>query len=166
MRSLFHAWGDEFTRVDGRGQDLLDEADPRTTTELLADWEFTADLPGDCLELGATLGLRRAALTRRITEPGGYTPQDYIDHAAAVGFAITVEEFTPSTPGDPAGEPAWDLEWWYVLMIHAPEETVTSFRAGANSAGDPLRMWGNDVLECVMWEFVQAHVELLFAYDL
>lgn len=164
LKNLLWAWGDELARVESRAQALLEEADPRTTTELLADWEFDADLPGACLELGQTIGLRRSALTAKITDAGGYLPQDYIDLAASVGFTITITEYTPSAPGDPAGEPAWDLEWWFVLGINAALETVQFARVGQSAAGDPLAFFGNDLLECVLEDFKQAHIHLLFLY--
>lgn len=165
MRKVLHAFGDEFERVDARGQDLLDEADPRTTSELLADWETMADLPGVCLALGSTVALRRAALTAKITAAGGYHPNDYIEAAAAAGFTVTLTEFTPFRCGDPCGGPLYGWEWWFALQINAPLVTVTAARVGAVACGDPLRFWGNDLLECVMREFRQAHVELLFSYS-
>jgi uncharacterized protein YmfQ (DUF2313 family) len=164
LRSLLHAWGDELARVDGRAQDLLDEADPRDTAELLAEWEVMAGLPGACVGLGATVALRRAALLAKLTEPGGYHPDDYIDEAADIGFTVTLTEFTPTECGDDCGIPMYDAAWWFALQIDGDLITEQAAVVGGSACGDPLRFFGNELLECVLKEFRQAHVELLFAY--
>jgi uncharacterized protein YmfQ (DUF2313 family) len=164
LRSLLHAWGDELARVDGRAQALHDEADPRTTTELLPDHERVAALPGVCLELGSSVALRRQALVAKLTDKGGYHPDDYIAAAAAAGFTVTLTEFTPTTCGDLCGDPLYGSDWWYALQINADLVTIQAAVVGGASCGDPLRFWGNDLLECVMAEFRQAQVVLLFAY--
>ena len=53
---LSQIWGD----VDGRAADLLEtESDPRTTVELLPDWERAWGLPDPCVKAAARH--RRAA---------------------------------------------------------------------------------------------------------
>jgi uncharacterized protein YmfQ (DUF2313 family) len=163
-RSLLHAWGDELARVDGRAQQLHEEADPRTTSELLADWEREVGLPGDCLELGATVALRRLALVGKLTDRGGYHPQDYIAAAAAAGYTVTLTEFTPTTCGDRCGDPLYGWEWWFALQINSALLTFQYAVCGGAACGDPLRFWGNDSLECVMGQFTQGHLVMLFAY--
>jgi uncharacterized protein YmfQ (DUF2313 family) len=164
MRSLLHAWGDELARVDGRAQQLHEEADPRTTSELLADWEYDAGLPGDCLELGTTVALRRSALVAKLTDSGGYHPDDYIAAAAAAGFTVTLTEFTPARIGDVIGYSLYGTDWWYALQINAGQLTIQAAVIGGAAIGDPLRFWGNDLLECVIGEFRQGQVVLLFSY--
>ena len=45
IAKLLAGMGDEFDRVYARIQDLIDESDPRTTFELLAEWESAYGLP-------------------------------------------------------------------------------------------------------------------------
>jgi uncharacterized protein YmfQ (DUF2313 family) len=48
LTKLLSAFSLEFARVDQRVDDLLDEADPRSTLELLPEWERMAGLPDPC----------------------------------------------------------------------------------------------------------------------
>ncbi len=45
---LVEALAQELSRVDERGEDLQNEMDPRTATELLDEWEEVAGLPDEC----------------------------------------------------------------------------------------------------------------------
>src|SRR5579871_876647 len=83
-------WGDEFGRADARGADLIEEAFPDTTDELLPDWERVAGLPDPAIPAPVTLGDRRAALIHRLTANGDPSPQSFIDLVAALGFAATI----------------------------------------------------------------------------
>jgi uncharacterized protein YmfQ (DUF2313 family) len=53
----------EYERVDGRGDVLIMESDPRLTLELLSDWERAYGLPDMCTVAGTTLQERRASVT-------------------------------------------------------------------------------------------------------
>ncbi len=70
FNQLAEAIAIEFGRVDGRAQDLLAEMDPRTTTELIEDWERVCGLPDPCAAAPTTLADRRAAVATRLTERG------------------------------------------------------------------------------------------------
>jgi uncharacterized protein YmfQ (DUF2313 family) len=52
---LLDAWAQELARIDARVDALIEEADPRTTTELLPDWERNYGLPDECLTRTTTL---------------------------------------------------------------------------------------------------------------
>ena len=61
-----------FGFVDSRAADLLErESDPRTTTELLTDWERNWGLPDPCFSLGQSIGDRRRTLVTKMTLQGG-----------------------------------------------------------------------------------------------
>lgn len=68
------AAADELARVDARVRDLLEEADPRTANELLADYE---------LELGLTASgtpsERRARIVALYIRRARFRPQDFLD---------------------------------------------------------------------------------------
>ncbi len=157
---------EELARVDARAQVLIEEADPRTTLELLPDWERVAGLPDTCTVQPDTLQERRAALVAKLTALGGASRQYFIDVAAALGFAITITELGPflaghSAAGDAAGSEAWRPVW----RVNAAEFTITSFAAGISAAGEPLRDWGNEILECVLRRLKPAHTEIEFFYS-
>jgi|GEM_PF-2742733 len=52
---LLDAWAQELARIDARVDALIEEADPRTTSELLDDWEREYGLPDECLFRTTTL---------------------------------------------------------------------------------------------------------------
>ena len=168
LTQLLHAQAEELARVDGRAEDLLRESDPRTTSELLPDWERVAGLPDTCVPAAQTLQERRDALVTKLTNPGGQSHAFFIALAARLGYTVTITEFPPfevglSGAGDEVGS---DDQWRFVWRVNGPETTVRVFRAGSGRAGEPLRKWGNELLECVLNRYKPAHTNLLFGYGL
>lgn len=165
LRRLADWIGGELARVDLRADDLLREADPRETLEMLAEWEAEFGLPDPCMPLGATIGQRRAALHARMTAQGGQSRAYFIDVAAALGFTIGIEEFWPFRVGaGRCGSPIYGESWAFAWRVRAPAHTVTEFRLGRSGCGEPLRTWGNAQLECVLARLKPAHTALIFAY--
>jgi uncharacterized protein YmfQ (DUF2313 family) len=66
------ACGDELERVVGRGADLIEEADPQTTSELLADFERVLGLSSD-----GTDAERRARVVAHLIKRQRVRPADY-----------------------------------------------------------------------------------------
>lgn len=165
MRALTRALAEEFARVDVRGDDLLREALPNTTVEMLGDWERAAGLPDSCVPSGQTLQERHNALLSRLAGTGGQSREFFIGLAAYLGFAITITEFRPFRAGvSAAGDALTNGDWQHTWRINAPAVTIISFRAGVSAAGEPLRKWGNELLECVFNRVKPAHTVLLFGY--
>lgn len=79
----------EFARVDERAAQLLLEMDPRTTTELIEDWERIAGLPDPCAAFApTTIEGRRAAVVARFIGRGAGGPSVpfLIDLIVALGY--------------------------------------------------------------------------------
>lgn len=76
----------EFARVDLRVDDLLKEIDPRTTYELLNDWERVHGLPDPCVIGDLTTDQRRAELVTKMTGTGGQSPAYYFGLLYRLGF--------------------------------------------------------------------------------
>lgn len=66
------ATGDELARVDARGDELLVESDPRTTDELLPDFERMLDLTAD-----GTLSQRRKRVEALLVRRQRFRPVDF-----------------------------------------------------------------------------------------
>lgn len=98
VRKVMQALADELARVNGRGVDLLNESDPRTATETIADWERVLSLPDDrVLVIPATIEERRVAVTQKYANRGGQNVDFFVALAAACGYsAIDVTLETPS----------------------------------------------------------------------
>ncbi|MGN7832671.1 YmfQ family protein [Pseudoxanthomonas sp. 22568] len=156
----------EFARIEARAESVMDEADPRTTLELLPDWERTAGLPDNCSgELRPTLLGRRQDLVSKLNAVGGQTPAYFIEIAKALGYAIEIQEYHPFRVGHSAvNEPINDGRWAHVWAVIAPNVTQTFWTVGQSSVAEPLSRWGNQSLECRLNELKPAHSVLIFIY--
>ncbi len=167
--------------AEARAVDVLRESDPRTTTELLPEWESDFGLPGPCDELGATTIHRRAALTAKITAQGGQSRAYFIRVALALGYAITITEHPAMVIGRTVG-PGGTFDgvfflpgrldvltsvghWTYTWDVHAPEVSPFFARVGESTTGDPLVEATNVPLECHLEEIKPAHTRIRFFYD-
>lgn len=163
---LLHGLAEELARVDGRARQLLEEADPRTTAELFTDWERVAGLPDACaVAFGGeqTTAQRRAALVGRLTTLGGQTPAYFIGLAAALGYAITITEFSEHTVDDDVDNPLYDMAWSFAWQVNSALNTVTELTVD-DTVDDPLAAWGNALLECVLRRVAPAHTIPIFSY--
>lgn len=164
MRFLLAGIAEEFARVDLRADQLINEADPRLTNELLIDWERVAGLPDPCAsELGNTVALRRTLLTYKLTNVGGQSKQFYIDIAARLGYTVTITEFKRHTVRSAVNYPLYNAEWVFTWQVNAAAETLRPFtvKSGVNQA---LRVWGNELLECNINRLKPAHTHVLYSY--
>lgn len=167
LTRLLGALAAELARVDGRAWQLVEEADPRTTAELFADWETMAGLPDSCaVAFGGdqTMDQRRAALLGRLTTLGGQSAAYYIGLAAALGYAITITEFHEHTVNDDVEYPIYDTAWNFVWQVNAALSTVTEITV-ESTVEDPIAAWGNALLECVIKRLKPAHTTVQFSYS-
>ena len=149
LRSLLLAIADSLARIHNKLVGLPIEADPRTTAELLDEWEATVGLPDDCItDRTLSTSERRAAVVARLVALGGASRQYFVDVAASFGYTVTITE--PS------------LHQW---QVNSEEDNViTYFRIGESTMGDSLGEFGNEQLECLLTRIKPSHTELLFAY--
>ncbi len=156
----------ELARVDGRMAQLLAETDPASTTELLPDWERVVGLPDPCVTLAQTVAARRLALEGRLTSVGGQSRRFFIELATRLGYSITIDEFASASAATAAGISFSGAGWASTWRVNVPVAVaVTPFRAGAGAAGEPLRAWSNEVIECQFNRYKPAHTRVLFAYS-
>lgn len=167
LTKLLLAWADEMARIDGRAADLVEEVDPRTTAELLADWERVAGLPDSCVVaygVTQTAAQRRNALVAKLTTIGGQSAAYYIALAASLGYTITITEYKTFTVRSKVNDPLNDLPWRFTFTVNAPLNTVRRFTV-RSAVNEPLAAWGNELLECVISRLKPAHTHVLFAYQ-
>lgn len=166
LTRLLAALSAELARVDGRAQQLIEEADPRTVAELFVDLERVAGLPDSCAQAfggDQTVSQRRAALLGRLTTLGGQSPAYFIGLAAALGYVITITEFHAHTVNDDVEYPIYGPAWNFAWQVNAALNTVTEITVDS-TVDDPLAAWGNALLECVINRLKPVHTAVLFSY--
>lgn len=164
LTRLLDGFAEEFARVDARADQLIDEADPRTTYELLADWERVAGLPGECVaSLAQTVEQRRAALVAKLVERGGQSRAYFIALAAKLGYTVTITEFDEWTFDSDVDAPLTGTDWRFAFQVNAPLNTVGEWTFDSD-VDAPFAWWGNELLECAINNDKPAHTVALFAY--
>ncbi|MDR1946588.1 MAG: DUF2313 domain-containing protein [Desulfovibrio sp.] len=182
----------EFERVDARARKLIIESDPRTTLELLPDWERAYGLPDECLPAGDTVPERREALVTKLRDTGRQDLAYWYEVADILGWRVTIVEHRPfivgiNTCGDPLGgypgresgisPERWEQEnagligrlgppeirfWWHVI-VHGSK--IRWFRCGESALPERIMDWDiATVLECLMRRDIEAHTLLTFEY--
>ena len=152
---LLDAFGDEYARVHNRYLDLIEEADPRTTSEMIGDWERVFGLPDPCDTSPPTaLADRQAALLAKILDTGGQSIAYYTEIAAALGVTITITEQQYGVPfragTGRAGEALSNVENVYYWQVNAPAATAAALRTR---------------MECIFARIKPAHTVVEFVYS-
>lgn len=174
VQRLLDGSAQEFARVDARVADLLVEADPRRALYLFEEWEASYGLPGDCAPADQSMSDRRAALVGRVVSQGGMRAADYIELAAGLGYEdiqiielreATVEVNTPTgyagaAIGDDINGSDWDSTWRVLLPNGVVRESVVD----EAQIGDPLRSWGDELIECALREAAPSWLILQVGY--
>lgn len=146
------AIADELARVDARAIDLLNEADPRTATETIAEWEALVSLPDEQVpEIPATLAERRTAVTQKWTMRGGQSLAYFTELVAACGWVL--DSITLSSvlrAGFRANDRCYDQVYVYSMNFNLRDPV-----SGALSTTN---------LEGVLRHAVAAHIVAQFTY--
>lgn len=116
------AWADEFARLDARDDELIEEADPRTCTELLTDWEQTTGLTAS-----GTVAERRAAVEAKLNAQGGISRPYFAELATAMGIVIDFTRYYPFQVGrSTVGEALTNGDWIYTWQVDGPLAGTTA----------------------------------------
>lgn len=91
-----YALGEEFARIESRQGDLNLECHVTLATELLSEHEEDYGLVDGSAYSTAE---RRAILHAQLLSVGGLYPNYYIDLIAALGYTISITEYTPAWAG-------------------------------------------------------------------
>jgi uncharacterized protein YmfQ (DUF2313 family) len=153
--------------AQGYADQLLMEADPRTTAAMLADWERVYGLPEACIVaagISQSISERRAALVAKVIMQGGQSRAFFIALAAALGYTITLTEWRPYTSEMDSDYGVTDEPWEFVWQVNSALNTMRDFTTEDDSEM-ALAVWSNTLLECVVSRYKPAHTLILFAYS-
>jgi uncharacterized protein YmfQ (DUF2313 family) len=156
-----------WVRLHERANNLIADAFPCSTTELLPEWEATLGLPDPCVGTVGSIAQRRNAVCAKFSTRGGQSKDYYLRVAEALGFQVRIIEYTPfyasrQSAGDTCGEAEWAYTW---TIISAPT-SILYFSADVSFADEFLAYWGNEALECAFNAIKPAHTWLIFNYSL
>ncbi|SBV97961.1 conserved hypothetical protein [uncultured delta proteobacterium] len=159
---------DGHAAVERRGNDLLREADPRSTFELLPDFEREYGLPDACSPAAVTLQERRDAVVAKMRDEGRHDLAYWYELAAALGYEIEIDEPRPFIAGVSCcgdclnGGHEVRFEW--DVTVKGPR--VTLFRCGESTPPDSLGdiAYAED-LECRIRAAAHSHTRIFFDYE-
>lgn len=158
--------GATYARLNIRSANLLVDAFPKTTVELLPEWESALGLPDPCLGPAPTLQERRGQVVARFANVGGQSVIYITQFAANLGYDISIKQFAPFRCGESrCGDQLGGEEWFFTWSIQSALNEIKYFRTGQSTAGEPLRKWSNEVLECEIINIAPAHTHVLFEYS-
>lgn len=141
------AEGNALDTAQAAAELILSEFDPRTTSQLLSDWERVLGLPDSCIGLQPTVDQRRASVVAKVNLRPSLARAFFISLAAALGFTITTTEFKRHSVMSPVNEPITGSIWLFVWRVNAPVSP------------------SNEILECVINKYKPAHTYVQFAYS-
>ena len=162
---LFLALSGVYEQNNKRALDLLTDAFPATSTELLPEWEKTLGLPSKCSGPATTLQGRRSQFVARLVNTGGQSANYYINYAKDLGKQISVSNYAPFRCGQSrCGNHLGNQDWFFAWSVQSIKNTVTFFKAGNSFTGEPLASWGDRSLECELSAIAPSHTILIFTY--
>lgn len=164
LRGMLEAIDTEFTRVRSRGAALIEESDPRTATETIAEWERAVGLPDERVTaISAVLGERRSAVVQKLVARGGQSLGFFTDLFAACGwrfeaytrYSVLRAGFRCGTAATGSDARAYGPE--YVYTAHFVDVAQNLY------AGAPTPISAAD-LERVIRHACHAHITVMFTY--
>ncbi len=163
MTQLLGGLAPTYANVEARALNLLDEADPRTTLELLPDWERVAGLPDPCAGADQAIELRRQLLVAKLTQVGGQSAAYFEEQAFNVGYVVTISNFTVSDCEGTCEDPVREESWLFAFEVDGPA-TTDFVSTCEDTCEDPLDEVTNEVLECLINRLKPAHTVAIFIY--
>ena len=161
------AEGNALDRALGYADQLLQEADPRTTAAMLSDWERVYGLPDPYIVVAGvsqSFQERGAALVAKVIMQGGQSRAFFIALAAALGYAIMITECHPQTTEDDSEYAVQDEQYRFIWYVNSALYTMRD-QVSEDDTEMATAAWGNGLLEAVITRYKPAHTDVIFAYS-
>lgn len=122
MGKLMLAFGEEFSRIEDRQENLFNESITTRTIELIPEYEEEYALPEFGEELAPSNELRRQDIHSKKIEVGEQNKEYFIEIAEALGYTISIEEYTPfwagyGAAGDTCGDQNMLFNWTVLVDV-------------------------------------------------
>jgi len=156
----------ELGRLDSRAHDLIDEADPRTMSELLG--AFLAFL--ELCEPGETEAEQQKALHAWLglhADDEEAPTIEFLERACArLGFEVSITRAKMTRVG-PArcGDRLTDEGFAFTLFVDTEEHPPHYARVGAARCGDRLATYGHAALACLLNQITHAHMVIHYRFS-
>jgi uncharacterized protein YmfQ (DUF2313 family) len=126
---------------------LLPDAFPATTVDLLPEWQTALGLPDSCSPTVQTLAQAQQQVLARFAGVLGQSVPFLIQYAAMFGFTITITEFAVFSCNSNCNAPLANSANY--VQINLPNVQLSFFEVGTGEMGDPLVSTAPfDLLEC------------------
>jgi len=168
LYNFLYGQAEEFSRVDTRSEDLQKERSTLTTNELLTDHENDLGLPDSCSNEDETIQERRNNVNSKFVQLGQQNTQYFIDVAEAMGWTITITEFSPfisgaSSSGDSCGDS--EVIFYWLVTVDLSTSNIIYFTSGNSQSGDLLQQINYiDYLLCKLNQLKPAHTKIIYNY--
>lgn len=164
QHGLIEGLAKSFQQMDEDAVQLLIEAFPSTTTDLIDEWNATVGIPDPCFGAPENIEQNRQYIVAKLIADGGQTVDYYKSIAASLGLIITIREFSASTPG--TGAPVglitkledWAHTWQVRLDVNSP--SLIEF-AGDINAIQQSQVY--KALSCLLGRYKPAHTQFYFS---
>lgn len=172
ITQLLSGLSQELARIDSCAWQLIDEADPRTTNELLGGWERVAGLPDSCVVAlvgDQTVAQRQLSLASRIAGVGGQSAAYFDAIAQAFGYTISITEFSIHTVRRTVATPIAGRDWAYAWLVNISPLVAVSYHSVVGPVNEALSYQDSisaiAAIECVIRRYAPAHTLVVFSYD-
>lgn len=167
LRGLAASFDDLHRYIDG----CIEQWQPHTTVNRLAEWEEATDLPDACFGANQTDALRRQLLLARLRGPqlpyddsSPAAPEAIASICASLGYQVTVAYNTPFRVGlNRVGDRLGKLDGVLYVRVTVGLEP---FRVGINHVGERLVRTAQDLapLVCYLRRIVPARFSIDVTY--
>ncbi|MEQ1321783.1 YmfQ family protein [Acinetobacter guillouiae] len=160
QHELIEGIAKSFQDVDADAMQLLIEAFPATTTQLLDEWNLTVGIPDFCFGAPDSIEQNRQYIVAKLIADGGQSNDYYIAIAKSLGINIVIREFSPShfDADAPDGLIIKPGDWWHTwkVVIDVNSPSLIEF------AGDETAIKDSNsykALMCLLNRYKPAHTQ-------
>lgn len=145
---------------------LFTETDPRQAKIILQEYELSLGLPSRCTIGLQTIAERRAAIYNKIMDRGGVRRTRYLGILSRLGQEnATIERFKLYTCESACTDAIYsDSDWLFTWAINLHDSTEITPATCQSQCTEPLRIWGNSMIECELDKEKPAYSILIFRY--